>query len=513
MEEKSYKLLKSGSDIRGIAVQTEDNDVTLTIEAIIDITKAFLKWLSDRTDKNSFNIAVGNDVRISSDAIYTAVQKAVVESGCNLYYCGVSTTPSMFMLLKDENWDCDASIMITASHLPFDKNGLKFFTPEGGLSGGDIDEIISLAEKGAALPRRLGTVTEKSYMNDYCRKLVNLVRTGTGKSAPLFGKRIIVDAGNGVGGFFVKRVLQQLGAITDGSINLEPDGNFPAHIPNPEDPTAIQALSNAVLASKAELGIIFDTDVDRAAIVDGDGTHINRDSLIALTAATILSERSATIVTDSVTTDGLTEFIEDLGGSHIRFKRGYKNVIEEAKRRNAIGEYCPLAMETSGHAAFADNYFLDDGAYLVCKLLIAYSEQSAKKERLSDLIADLKLPWEEDEIRVRFNVHSEDFRREGQRIIDEIKYFAEKDSRWTVAPNNYEGVRINFKKGEGGGWALIRMSVHDPVMPINFASNEKGGDRKMAKSLYYILDKYPFLFTGTLKKFIDGDKKQSQKKR
>lgn len=507
MEEKSYKSLKSGSDIRGIAVQTEDGDVTLTIEAINDITKAFLKWLSDKTGKTSLNIAVGNDVRISSDAVYSAVQKAVVESGCNLFYCGVSTTPSMFVLLKESDWGCDASIMITASHLPFDRNGLKFFTPDGGLSGGDIDEIIALAENGAALPRQLGNITEQSYMNDYCRKLVNVVRTGTGKSAPLFGKRVIVDASNGAGGFFVKKVLQQLGAITDGSINVEPDGNFPAHAPNPEDPKAIAALSEAVLSSRAELGIIFDTDVDRAAIVDGNGRHINRDSLIALTAATVLAERPATIITDSVTTDGLTEFIEDLGGRHIRFKRGYKNVIDEALRRNKRGDYCPLAIETSGHAAFADNYFMDDGAYLVCKLLVAYSEQTQKKEKLSDLIADLEVPAEEDEVRVRFNVHSENFKREGERVINEIKFFAENDKRWSLAPDNYEGVRINFADGEGDGWALVRMSVHDPVMPINFASRVKGGNKKMARSLYYLLEKYPFLFTGQLKKFIDNDKK------
>lgn len=504
MEVKSYKSLKSGSDIRGIAVQTEDSDITLTAEAICDITKAYLKWLSDRTGKTDLHIAVGNDVRISCDAVYSAVQKAVLESGCNLFYCGVSTTPCMFLLLKESDWECDGSVMITASHLPFDRNGLKFFTPEGGLSGSDIDEIIALAENGESLPRKLGNVIEQSYMNDYCRKLVNMVRTGTGKSAPLFGKRVIVDAGNGVGGFFVKKVLQQLGAITDGSINVEPDGNFPAHAPNPEDPGAIQALSEAVLSSHAELGIIFDTDVDRAAIVDGNGKHINRDNLIALAAATVLAEKPATIVTDSVTTDGLTEFIEGLGGKHVRFKRGYRNVIEEALRRNARGEYCPLAIETSGHAAFADNYFMDDGAYLVCKLLIAYTYQTAKKEKLSDMLAGLKVPVEEDEVRVRFNVHSENFKREGERIIAELKYFAESDKRWSLAPDCCEGVRINFPEGEGGGWALIRMSVHDPVMPINFASTEKGGNKKMAKSLYYLLEKYPYLFTGTLKKFIEN---------
>lgn len=506
MENKSYKSLKSGSDIRGIAVQTEDSEVTLTVNAIVDITKAYLKWLSVKTGKTHLHIAVGHDVRISSDAVYSAVQKAVLESGCNLFYCGVSSTPAMFMLLKESDWDCDGSVMITASHLPFDRNGLKFFTPDGGLSGSDIDEIIELAEKGEALPRQLGNTIEQSYMNDYCRKLVNMVRTGTGKSAPLFGKRIIVDAGNGVGGFFVKKVLQQLGAITDGSINLEPDGNFPNHAPNPEDPAAIAALSDAVLSSHAELGIIFDTDVDRAAIVDGNGKHINRDNLVALTAAMVLADKPATIVTDSVTTDGLTEFIENLGGKHIRFKRGYRNVIDEALRRNALGEYCPLAIETSGHAAFADNYFMDDGAYLVCKLLIAYSFQTLKKEKLSDLIADLKVPVEENEVRVRFNVHSENFKREGERILKEIKYFAEIDDKWSLAPNCCEGVRINFPEGEGGGWALIRMSVHDPVLPINFASMEKGGNKKMAKSLFHILDKYPYLFTGTLKKFVEETK-------
>lgn len=506
MEAKSYKSLKSGSDIRGIAVQTEEHDVTLTIDAIYDITKAFLKWLANRTEKTSLTVAVGRDVRISGDLIFTAVQKTIVESGCVSIDCGVSTTPAMFTLLKESDWECDASIMITASHLPFDRNGLKFFTPDGGLSSEDIDVIIAMAERGDALPRKLGGALENSFMDEYCRKLVNMVRTGTNKSAPLFGKRIIVDAGNGVGGFFVKKVLQQLGAITDGSINLQPDGNFPKHVPNPEDPAAINALRDAVLASHAELGITFDTDVDRAALVDGNGTLINRDNLIALTAAAVMDGKPATIVTDSVTTDGLTDFINNLGGKHIRYKRGYNNVISEAKRRNEKGEYCPLAIETSGHAAFADNYFMDDGAYLICKLLITYSNQVQKREKLSDLIAGLVKPEEENEVRVKFNDKSVDFRREGERILKELKYFADNDKRLSVAPDTYEGARLNFAEGSGDGWALVRISVHDPVMPINFASMKKGGNKKMARQLYFMLDKYPFLDVTPLKKFYNGEK-------
>lgn len=502
MKEKSYKSLKSGTDVRGVAVQTEQSDVTLTIDAIHDITRAFLKWLADKTDKTELRIAVGNDSRISADAIYAAVLKSATESGCTVVHTGLSTTPSMFLLLKESELNCDASIMITASHLSYEKNGLKFFTPEGGLNGEDIDEILQIAEKGEFLPRKKGDVEEADFMQAYCAKLVEVVRAGTGKTAPLFGKRIIVDASNGAGGFFVKDVLQQLGAITDGSVNVEPDGDFPAHAPNPEDPAAINSLRVAVLENRAELGIIFDADVDRAAIVDGNGTLINRDNLIALTAATVIGDKPATIVTDSVTIDGLSDFIRSIGGKHVRYKRGYKNVIEEAKRRNEIGEYCPLAIETSGHAAFLENYFLDDGAYLICKLLVAHANQTAKREKLSDLISSLVHPVEEAEVRVKFNDKSVDFRREGERVISELKFFANLGKNVTPLRRNYEGVRMNFPEGHGDGWTLVRISVHDPVMPINFASMAEGGNKLMATKIYQILEKYPFLDTTALRDFI-----------
>lgn len=502
MKTKSYSALKSGSDIRGVAIQTAEQDVTLTIEAVYDISAAFFKWLSQKCGKTNLTIAVGYDVRLSSPAILQAIETTGVSCGCTIINCGLSTTPSMFLLLKEEDWNADASIMITASHLPYERNGLKFFTPEGGLESSDINEILQMAEKGERLPSAAGASEDRAFMNDYVKKLVSFVRTSTGKTAPLFGKRIIVDASNGVGGFFAKRVLQQLGAITEGSINLEPDGNFPAHAPNPENPEAVRALADAVISARADLGIIFDTDVDRAALVDGSGKPLNRDSLIALTAATILNGKSATIVTDSVTCDGLTDFIENLGGTHVRFKRGYKNVINEAKRRNAEGEYCPLAIETSGHAAFIDNYFLDDGAYLVCKLLVAYAAQSQRREKLSDLIATLKLPVEEDEVRVSFNENSLNFRREGERVIEEIRHFARMEKKVRVSSNCYEGVRLNYSKGYGDGWTLVRLSVHDPVLPINFASDAAGGNLKMAKDLFYILDKFPFLDVTNLKNFI-----------
>jgi len=498
-----YLKLKSGSDVRGVAVAREGIAPDLTEDAVYDITCAYLYWLAQRLGKETLKIAVGHDVRISCPKLCHAVKRAITESGCTEVFCDLASTPSMFTLLKEGNYGCDGSVMITASHLPYYMNGLKFFTLNGGLGGEDIEEILRLAASSACLEKAEGGYEEKSFMYSYEDKLVSLVRDGTGEVAPLIGKKIIIDAGNG-GGKFFETVLKRLGADTRGSVNMEPNGMFPAHAPNPEDKNAIQALQRAVFEAGADLGIIFDTDVDRAAIVGKNGEPINRDRLIALVAATILTGEPATIVTDSVTDDGLTEFIEGLGGKHVRFKRGYKNVIDEAKRRTAEGEYVPLAMETSGHAAFAENYYLDDGAYLVCKLLIAYSRQYKLGKTAEELISTLKQPAEEGEVRISFNENSKHFKAEGDRVIAEVKYFTALDKRVKLDENSYEGARLSYPDGFGAGWTLIRQSVHEKVLPINFASREVGGTRLMARELCILLEKFPFLDVTPLKNYIEA---------
>lgn len=136
---------------------------------------------------------------------------------------------------------------------------------------------------------------------------------------PLAGLKILVDAGNGAGGFFAGEVLAKLGADTAGSQFLDPDGSFPNHVPNPEDAAAMAATIDAVNANDADLGIVFDTDVDRSGVVDKNGRAINKNKLIALMAAITLRDvPESTIVTDSVTSSGLTAFIEAHGGKHFR---------------------------------------------------------------------------------------------------------------------------------------------------------------------------------------------------
>ncbi len=467
----NYGSLKSGTDIRGIATDLGGKEVNLTAEAVYDITAAFLVWFANKYGKKSqeLTIAVGHDSRITGEQISNEVKKALIAAGATVLDCGLASTPAMFMTTVDLK--TDAAIQITASHHPFDRNGLKFFTQEGGLDSGDISQIVELADKGEHLDSNCaGVAVEVNYMAIYAARLRRMICEATAKSEsekPLSNFKIVVDAGNGAGGFYAKKVLEPLGADITGSQFLEPDGMFPNHIPNPENAAAMASICKAVKENNADLGLIFDTDVDRAGCVGSDGEEINRNRLIAL-AAYIATEgrKDAIIVTDSVTSDGLKDFIEkDLGCEHYRYRRGYKNVINKAVELTNEGKDCPLAIETSGHAALKENYFLDDGAYLVTKIVI----EMAKGTDINKLLENLQMPKEEKEI--RFNIKAEDFRACGLRVIDELTAFAKSVPQYKVADDNREGVRVSTPNG----WFLLRLSVHDPVMPMNFESIKEGG--------------------------------------
>lgn len=492
-----YSELKSGTDVRGTAAEGYGTAVNLTDEAVRDIVGAFAVWAKTRIKGNK--IAVGGDSRITSEHIKSIAASVLSEAGYTVLDCGLCSTPSMFMTTKFPEIGAAASVMVTASHHPCEKNGLKFFLPVGGLSGANLSEIIELANNGEKPEKaeKSGEIIKDDFMAYYCDFLVKKVRDCAGGDRPLEGMKIIVDAGNGAGAFYAERVLKTLGADTGGSQFLEPDGTFPNHIPNPENKAAMDSVSKATVTAKADLGIIFDTDVDRAAIVAADGKEINRNSLIALISAILLRENpQATIVTDSVTSDGLKEFIEARGGVHHRFKRGYKNVIDEAVRLEKTGVNAPLAIETSGHAALKENYYLDDGAYLVTRLIIEAVKLKREGKTLLDLISDLKAAREELEIRLSFN--TDKWKELGAFVIDSIK--AIKDKRLIVANDNYEGVRVSVPKHKG--WFLVRMSVHDPIMPINIESDEIGGAVKIAELLKAYLAEFEGLDISNLAKAI-----------
>ena len=498
-----YKKLKSGTDIRGVAVETEGSPVQLTDETVYALTCGFARFLQKKDVAPQSRIAVGHDSRISAERIKTQVLRALCDCGYTAVDCGLASTPAMFMTTVD--FDCSGAVQITASHHPYDRNGLKFFMKDGGVDSGDLDAIINFAVDGALTPEKKGSVETADYMPIYAKRLRDMIiREVNAKDYehPLKGYHIIVDAGNGVGGFYATDVLAPLGADVSGSQFLDPDGTFPNHAPNPENAEAMASVSAATVKSKADLGIIFDTDVDRASCVDKHGKEINRNRLVALASLIALKGNDGgTIVTDSVTSTGLTSFInETLGGKHYRYMRGYRNVINKQLELNKKGVNCPLAIETSGHAAFRENYHLDDGAYLMTKIVIKLSQMGQDGKELDALIADLHDPLEAKEIRLK--IGCDDFKSYGKSIIASLQLAALGNPGWRVADDNREGIRIFFDDPALNGWFLLRLSVHDPIIPINIESDAPGGTKKIAATLLCFLTSFGCLDLAPLRAYL-----------
>ncbi len=503
MNENKYLYLKSGSDIRGTAAEgVPGEEVQLTDETVFNLTVGFCKWLKENGYNKNNRIAVGHDSRISAQRIKNAVISALGEFEYEVFDCSYASTPAMFMTTVDLG--CVASVQITASHHPFNKNGLKFFTENGGLNSSDIERITQLASEEYSCNGKSADVTDVDYMSKYAERLREMIKKGVNAENydfPLKGYKIIVDAGNGVGGFYATDVLAPLGADINGSCYLEKDGMFPNHAPNPENKEAMASVCKATTDSGADLGIIFDTDVDRAGCVDENGNEINRNRLVALAALIALEGNDGgTIVTDSVTSVGLTRFInETLGGVHYRFKRGYRNVINEQLRLQSEGINCPLAIETSGHAAFRENYYLDDGAYLITKIIIKMAQLGKEGKKLDSLISELSDPAEEKEL--RFRINSQDFKAYGNSVIENLEQFALNEG-WRIADDNREGIRIYFDGAQENGWFLLRLSVHDPIMPLNIESDTEGGVKAIALKLRKFLNTCELLDISSLDSFL-----------
>ncbi len=496
--------LQNGSDIRGISLDgVEGEAVNFTGAEAARLALAFADWLAEKLEKQTYDlsVALGRDSRLSGPALLNAAAEALLSVGVRVFDYGLASTPAMFMTTVTPGYLVDGSIMFTASHLPFNRNGMKFFTAQGGLEKANITDIIGRASKEFT-PIGRGERSASDFMKVYAAQLVDKVRLATDAETPLLGLKIIVDAGNGAGGFFAQDVLQPLGADTEGSQFLDPDGRFPNHIPNPENAEAMQSISDAVLACSADLGIIFDTDVDRAAAVDNSGKPISRNRLIALMSAIVLrEEKGGVIVTDSITSTGLARFIEKRGGVHRRFKRGYRNVINEAQRLNKAGKPSPMAIETSGHGALRENYFLDDGAYLITKILTETARLHKEGKTLSSLIEGLEEPLESREFRLK--ITEANFAAAGERILQALQAYAKQQDGLSLAPDNFEGVRCDVSSERGSGWFLLRMSLHDPLMPLNIESGEKGGLVRIAKDLLEFLEQWPLDVSG-IKKFLES---------
>ena len=479
----NWLKLRSGSEIRG-------PEQLLTDERAEKLGYAFATWLAERlnTTPDTLTLAVGRDMRPSGARIKAALTRGITAADSDVLDCGQCAAPALFMNVQGAPRSANGAVMVTATPSASGLNGFKFVTAQGGLAGADVADILRRAAQ-AEVPERLVTRLDaaEQYYEGLRRDAAQYLEDDALR--PLLGMRVVVDARCPIGADYA-RFLESLGVETDGSLPAEADGG--SIVPNPEDPATLRAVSQAVLENRADLGVIFTADGDRAAFVDQDGRPIAQNRLIALVSAMLLLDErpGLTFVTDSVTSSGLSAFIAEWGGVHYRFKRGYRNVIDEAVRLNAEGIDCPLAIETSGHAAFRENGFLDDGLYLATRLICEALNRKREGQTLAALIDDLQEPVESVEISLPI-LEFEDWQpeEEVQEIVEIILSHTLTHPEWQLAPDNREGVRITFNLdgGVNNAWFQLRMSVHDPVMPLNAESAVPGGVKRILAALYDLI--------------------------
>ena len=516
----SITQLQSGSDIRGKYLnhprdgsitsvsqviqqyaqdQSQKSTPLLTPLAAHCLGYAFATLLQETTPLPQLIIAVGTDPRPHGPRLSDAFCRGALSvTNVTVVYTGIATTPAMFHFCRSNR--CHGAVMTTASHLPVDRNGFKFFTKQnGGFTKHNVTQLLTLATQHAQHLYNQDIIppTQSNdhtvlcsevvdWMPHYAATLTNAIHreTHNTETQPLAKLKIVLNTGNGSGGFFHK-VLQDLGADMSASIHIIPDGAFPAYIPNPESNIMVQETTRICESSQADIGIMLDTDADRCGFVvprtiskDGHTKSnyepLHRNRLIALLGV-IFSQTSSgcTVVTDSVTSEGLASFLQDnLGLNHVRYLKGYANVIGKAREltENGIAN-AELAIETSGHCAMKENGYLDDGTYTAVKVISVLAQKEPTLSLL-DLIAAMKEMPQTHELRMdvmdgSLQTTSDVFHMVSSAV--EQMTTSGSDS-WVLDRENLEGVRVRIGNG---GFFMLRKSLHDPLISLQLEATSR----------------------------------------
>ena len=274
--------LQKGNRICGVSMDGVDGEaVVINNDIVLKIVYTFSVWLQNKLGKETpLKFSVGHDNRLTGWHFAQASCLGLVSAGNLVYDCEWSTTPSMGATVFDDELNCDGAVMVTASILPFGYNGLRFFTKSGEIEQASLTEILELAETLETPFLLGGKRIPHPFIPTYAQGIIAKIRKLSGEERPFEGLKIIVDAGNGAGGFYPKLILQPLGADTTGSQYLEPDGHFPNRNPNPNDKKALDGMITAMVKFGADFGMLFNSDADDLVIVDAKGHIVQTDEKI-----------------------------------------------------------------------------------------------------------------------------------------------------------------------------------------------------------------------------------------
>lgn len=322
------------------------------------------------------HIVVGRDMRETSGALAEAFEAGAMDFGTRVSDIGMSTTPMLYYAIIDR--DFDGGAMITASHLPKQYNGIKLCREKAvPLSGDDgLPEVEVLTRNTGRFPSEGGKAAKLEFLDRYIQELSHFV---SGEET----LKVVVDAGNGMGGLDTPHLIPEFKTCEFITMYMQPDGEFPHHIPNPAIPSTTEALQRRVRKEGANLGIAFDGDGDRCGFVDENGERIPSDLIIAVLAEYFLArEPGATILYDLRSSRAVPERIRELGGQALKTRVGHSFIKEKMRKVSAL-----FAGELSGHYYFQEMGYIDCGILAMISMLNLLGQ---KKVPLSELVKPLK---------------------------------------------------------------------------------------------------------------------------
>jgi phosphomannomutase/phosphoglucomutase len=421
-------------DIRGIFPDELNNDTVLTLGLAIG---AYYR------DKGAQRVSVGRDCRLSSPELSKSLIKGLTESGVSVIDLGMVPTPLLYFSIH--NLDVDGGIQITGSHNPPEFNGLKICLGNGSVYGEEIQKIRKIVES-SVFKSGNGRIETEDIKPPYIEYLRHNITPGAS------GSRVVVDAGNGVGGHVACEVYRNMGFEVV-PLFCEPDGRFPNHHPDPTIPGNLSTLISRVRDEKADLGIAFDGDADRIGVVDKEGNIIWGDQLMIIFSRDLLSRHpGAAIIGEVKCSQVLYDDIEAHGGRAIMWKAGHSLIKSKMKEEKAL-----LAGEMSGHLFFGERYFgFDDAIYAGARLLEIVSRTGKTP---GELLAGIPTLVNTPEIRIdcpeekKFEIVST--------LVNEFK----KDYKVI----DVDGARVIFD----GGWGLVRASNTQPVLVLRFEATDQ----------------------------------------
>jgi phosphomannomutase/phosphoglucomutase len=429
-------------DIRGVAGENLDPQVCTVVGAAYGTMVSY---------SEAARIVVGRDARPSSPELSRALISGLLGTGCQVVDAGVATTPMVYFAVKHLN--AAGGLVVTASHNPPQYNGLKLRHGELPFSAAEIQDLRELAESGPFSQGQGHLVRDRQIGAAY----LNAIEKRVGIEHPY---RIVIDAGNGTTGLVAPELFRRLGCDVV-ELYCELDGRFPHHLPDPSQCENLRDLVSAVERHGADLGLAYDGDGDRVALVTDKGQILSGDMIVALVARETLKKQPGVVVLDLVSSQSSIDTIERQGGTVWMAPTGYTRVMEAMRTSGAL-----IGGEASGHIFFRDDLFdFDDGVFASAKALEALSGTGRILSELTDEMPtyhsapEAKLPCADED---KFAVMDRIRRHFGQRfeLVD------------------LDGLRIQFD----GGWASVRASHTTPniAVVVEAVSQEKLGQIKSA---------------------------------